>query len=87
MVFDSKTFYKSSGSNNNTAFVSKIVTFTDETKSVYPTTPFGYSWSQWFTYTVSNTKGEKGSMEEIDDKQCFATDARKTVNTLSLIHI
>ncbi len=81
VVFDSKTFYRSSAGTKNTEFVSKIIDFRDETVSKKPdNTPEGYDWEQWFSYIVTNTKGEKGEIPEIDDNEHFATDARETVS-------
>ncbi|WP_276485910.1 MopE-related protein [Paraflavitalea pollutisoli] len=78
VVFNSNIWYESDPGTPNFELVSQIVDYDDKFQSKIPSTPLGYDWKQWFSYTVTNTKGEKGLTTEIDKEQYWATDARKS---------
>jgi hypothetical protein len=80
VIFNSNTYYQSSSHSDNFPLVSQIMDFEPEAQSKIPVTPLGYVWKQWFTYVVTNTKGEKGEIADIDKEQYWATDARNTIS-------
>jgi Putative metal-binding motif/SprB repeat/Secretion system C-terminal sorting domain len=57
----------------------------DTLMSTSPTTPSDYGknpaltnngWQQWWTFQVTNAKGTNGQVSNLDQNQCWATDAR-----------
>jgi hypothetical protein len=78
-VFNSTIFYKTDADVPNPLKTEAIIEYKPDNKSKSPTTPGFYSWAQWFSYQVTNTKGPIGEEEEIDGNVRWCTDARKPV--------
>jgi hypothetical protein len=81
IIFNSTIFYNSSSRIPNDGVVKTIIDYRPEFMSQPPNTPADYLFKQWFTYIVTNGKGNDGAIADLDSNQCWATDARNTVGT------
>ena len=88
ILMNTDIFYNSYSTNPNSIIVESIIDYRDTVRGKPPTVPALYSfnngdatatWSQYFTYILTNTKGTDGKAANVDSMQFFATDARKTV--------
>lgn len=79
ILVDNNIYYNSNSSSSNPGVVNTIIDYNISLKGTAPNTPATYSWSQWFTYIVTNTKGTGGALTDLDSNQCWATDARDDV--------
>jgi hypothetical protein len=78
-LFDHVNFYNSAaGLPVNTALIGPML---DTAAAVKNTAITNYTWTAFATYIVTNTKGVNGSFANMDENQCFASNARTSVGT------